>query len=349
MADLRELKATRGTIKSHFTRTERYLNDHPTASAAIIQSLAPKDATEARAFIEDENKEREAGENRYYIMAATMQDILNREKEALEHRLRAAAAAAAPIHPQGQPFQRVETEYRHKPKLPEIKIPIFGGNYTQWLLFHNSFRSIIHDNPNIPAIQKHHYLIGQLSGEAREIVQNIYITENSYETAWRLLVQTYDNERIIIDTHLEELFNFPSISKEDKSESIKKLVMHIQSHLGALKTFQQPTEHWGTPIIHLAKKQLDYSEQRDWQDHIKDRTHEQMPTLEEFLQFLITRSQTLKMINQNKTKASNPKQTQQSEKKSEKKQEKKSHWQAHHHTSVNSAMTVTLLTSVKSY
>lgn len=128
---------------------------------------------------------------------------------------------------------------------------------------------------------------------------------------------------MLVENHLEELFNFPSIVKEDKSESIRQLIWHIQTHVASLKTLNQPVDQWNTIIIHLAKKHLDFVERRDWQDHIKDRTHENMPTLEEFVKFLTERSHTLRMLKQNKVSKSNSKQAQSADKKVEKKSEKK--------------------------
>jgi len=47
---------------------------------------------------------------------------------------------------------------------------------------------------------------------------------------------------MIIDTHLDELLNFPVISKDDKADSMRQLIWHIQTHMSALKSLQQPVD-----------------------------------------------------------------------------------------------------------
>jgi len=125
---------------------------------------------------------------------------------------------------------------------------------------------------------------------------------------------------MLVENHLEELFNFPSISKEDKSDSAADLASS-DSHCIVEDT--QPVDQWNTIVIHLTKRQLNFIEQRDWQNHIKDRTHEDMPTLENFVKFLTDRCHTLRMLQQSKAKTANSKQSQKLKKKNEKKNEKK--------------------------
>lgn len=110
-------------------------------------------------------------------------------------------------------------ERKSNPKLPEIKLPEFNGEYTKWLFFKNSFETTVHNDRGLSGPQKYQYLVGILSGEAHKVIEG-FSSEN-YEQAWQLLKNTYDNEMMIIDTHLDELFNFPIISKDDKADSMR--------------------------------------------------------------------------------------------------------------------------------
>lgn len=186
-----------------------------------------------------------------------------------------------------------------KPKLPEIKLPEFNGEYTKWIFYKTNFETTIHNDADLTPIQKHQYLIGTLKGEALKVIQGFEIGEDNYIQAWNLLKDTYDNQVMIIETHLDELINFPNITRENKAESLRQLIWHIQTHLKSLKALSQPVEHWDTLIIHLAKKKLDFAEQRDWQDTIKVCT---MPKLEAFIKFLTERSHMLRMLSQGKAK-----------------------------------------------
>lgn len=39
-------------------------------------------------------------------------------------------------------------------ELPKLQTPIFQGSFDTWFSFHDSFKSMYHDNPHIPSIQK---------------------------------------------------------------------------------------------------------------------------------------------------------------------------------------------------
>lgn len=65
-------------------------------------------------------------------------------------------------------------------------------------------------------MQKHQYLIDVLKGEALQVVQRFHISDKNYENAWTLLKNTYDNQMLIIKTHLDALLQFPSILKKTR-------------------------------------------------------------------------------------------------------------------------------------
>lgn len=194
--------------------------------------------------------------------------------------------------------------------MPEIKLPEFNEEYTKWIFYKNSFETTIHDDADLSSIQKHQYLVGTLKGEALKVIQSFEIGKGNYTQAWQLLKDTYDNQVMIIETHLDQLINFPNITRENKAESIRQLIWHIQTHLSSLKALSQPVEHWDTLIIHSAKKKLDFTQQRDWQDEVKGCTPQTMPKVEAFIKFLTGRSHMLRMLIQGRTKSVNVQQPQ---------------------------------------
>lgn len=50
-------------------------------------------------------------------------------------------------------------------ELPKLQTPTFHGSYDTWLNFYNSFKSMCHDNDEIPTIHKFYYLKACLKGE----------------------------------------------------------------------------------------------------------------------------------------------------------------------------------------
>lgn len=98
-------------------------------------------------------------------------------------------------------------------KLPTLTLPTFNGNYEQWLLFKDSFESLININDNLTAIQKFQYLRSSLKDEALKVIQSLETTTGNYRIAWDLLKKSYENKRLIINTHLKELIELIPIRK----------------------------------------------------------------------------------------------------------------------------------------
>ncbi|KYN28338.1 hypothetical protein ALC57_02251 [Trachymyrmex cornetzi] len=111
---------------------------------------------------------------------------------------------------------------------------------------------------------------------------------------------------VIIENHLDELLNFPEITKNNKADSIRKFIWHIQTHVSALKTLALPVDEWDAILLQLAKKKLDFIEQRDWQNLIKNRTPQNISKLSEFMTFLTERCHTMKILKQGQTKTEKP-------------------------------------------
>ncbi|XP_066901783.1 uncharacterized protein [Halyomorpha halys] len=79
--------------------------------------------------------------------------------------------------------------YTQTPQLPRIPIPTFCGDLLKWSHFHYTFTSLIHDEPTLSNIEKFHYLIGALKGEAAAVISRFPVEGNSYELAWKRVVE----------------------------------------------------------------------------------------------------------------------------------------------------------------
>lgn len=334
MAELRSLKQKRAQIKGQVTRITNYFEqaDAPSRAEAQVRLTRlnelwdrfeeTQSEIEIKVGAEEHQKEaaeREVFEMIYFDAAARAQEIVEADskQQAQQHVMQAQMQAQMQANlqeepPRGrivQPEDRQHEIRRSKPKLPEIKLPEFKGEYTKWTFFKNSFETTIHNDIYLTAMQKHQYLVGVLQGEALQVIQGFSISEENYESAWQLLKDTYDNQMVIIETHLDEMLSFPVITKENKADAIRKFIWHIHTHTKSLEALRQPVAQWDTIILHLAKKKLDFAEQRDWQDFVKNRTPQDMPKLSEFLKFLTERCHSLRMLKQNKERTVNEKQT----------------------------------------
>lgn len=72
-----------------------------------------------------------------------------------------------------------------------------------------------------------------LSGQAAEVIATLPAIKINYMEAWSLLINRYDNKRLIVQTHLQLL-----LSQQMTNESVNALknVLDItKNHLAALK------------------------------------------------------------------------------------------------------------------
>lgn len=177
-------------------------------------------------------------------------------------------------------------------KLPIITLPEFHGNYDSWLSFRDNFKAIIADNDELSNVQKLFYLKSALKGNTGNVVDSLETTEDNYDIAWKMVIDRFENTRLIVSTHVAGLFN---LSKVDKPEfkGLRALLDCCNRHLGALKALNQPVDSWDTLLIHLITSKLDRGSYKAWED---TRVDASLPTFEQLKSFLTRRCLTLEAM-----------------------------------------------------
>ncbi|XP_072944068.1 uncharacterized protein [Epargyreus clarus] len=178
-------------------------------------------------------------------------------------------------------------------RLPKIDLPHFDGGYQSWLEFRDTFLSLIHDNDGIDTINKFHYLRASLKGSAAEIIKNIIFKKDNYNIAWDLLCERFNNNRLLINFHVQALFNVERLQKES-SILLRRLIDITNKNLRALKMMNEPTEHWDTLIIHMMSTKLDPITLRNWEENRN--TLNSSPTLAQFCTFVSNKADLLETL-----------------------------------------------------
>jgi len=176
--------------------------------------------------------------------------------------------------------------------LPKIGIPKFSSRYEDWYPFYNTFESMIHLNTKLTNIQRFHYLISSLEGDAAHVIKSLEITPDNYREALELLKQRYDDKRVISQEHIKALYDLPTVTKNNYI-TLRKLIDDALRHLRSLKSLGRPIEHWDDLIIHLIVTKLESSLISDWEDHIPTG---EMPTLKQLIDFLSHKCKTLSTV-----------------------------------------------------
>ncbi|XP_065091625.1 uncharacterized protein LOC135712602 [Ochlerotatus camptorhynchus] len=168
-------------------------------------------------------------------------------------------------------------------KLPTISLPEFDGDYMQWLGFHDTFLALIHANPDVPEIQKFHYLKAAVKGEAAQLIETIAISAANYNLAWDTLVKRYANDYLLKKRHLQALFDIQRMKKETSS-TLHALVDEFERHTKTLRQMGEPTGQWSSILEHLLCTRLHDDTLKAWEVHASTVENPDYPCLIDFLQ-----------------------------------------------------------------
>ncbi|CAH1106787.1 unnamed protein product [Psylliodes chrysocephalus] len=166
--------------------------------------------------------------------------------------------------------------------------------------FENSYYKSVATARNV-IIQMHANINqkGRLQGEAAAIIQDIELTDENYSVALQLLIDRYENKRVIVDKHVDDLFNIPDVVNESAVQ-LRRLIDSFKQHLRSLKALGEPTDSWDRLLIQLIKNKLDKTTRDRWQEVSHSQPQRAPPKLSELMEFLVCRCEFLESIEKTK-------------------------------------------------
>ncbi|GFW41652.1 integrase catalytic domain-containing protein [Trichonephila clavipes] len=177
-------------------------------------------------------------------------------------------------------------------KLPSISLPEFSGQYIDWLRFKSQFVSLIHDNACLSDSQKLYYLQSALKSHAKQL----QTVNDSYSSLFKALEGRCENKRLIVNSHIAELLN-PNKIKFESAFHLRSLIDSIQSHLRALKQLElESNALCESMLIFVITQRLDDESRKQYEMELHSND---LPKWDNFLDFLIKRSQTLENVQRN--------------------------------------------------
>ncbi|XP_051167644.1 uncharacterized protein LOC127285590 [Leptopilina boulardi] len=297
MATISELKKLRGSIKRNLTNFENVLkeiNDETDLESLDLDGRLQRHLSLWDAFsnvqdkidnlITDETEratndsERESFEKRFYTVSGLT-----------KRHLRTISMTSLASVPQNTvPVSTENVDISQFPKsrfeLPKLQTPTFEGSCETWLTFRDAFKSMCHNNPSIPELHKFYYLKACLKSEAAEVIDSLEITAENYKVAWDALNQRYDNQRVIVDSHVKSLFE---ISCNLKNSSIRGLLDNLQKRMRALDALLTPNAQRDIMLIYLVKSNLNNHNREKWEESL---ISTRVPTMDDFTRFLEQRA-----------------------------------------------------------
>lgn len=120
-----------------------------------------------------------------------------------------------------------EPIHRQRVKLPEISIPPFTGEISQWTSFMELFSALILNDSSLTSIQKFIYLKSYLRGEPVKLIDTLELTNDNFKIALEILKDRYENKLVILNTYINALLDYPVLLK-CTSQSLRDLLQIVK-------------------------------------------------------------------------------------------------------------------------
>ncbi|GFR20772.1 uncharacterized protein TNCT_642631 [Trichonephila clavata] len=125
------------------------------------------------------------------------------------------------------------SEHSNNVRLPEIPLPQFDGQFGNWSSFKNQFHNLIENNSKLSDYQKLFYLIASLKGVAKQLQS----PNNTYDSLLKALTLRYENTKLIVDSHIQNIINYKPILKENPAE-LRLLTYTLQRNIRSLEALK---------------------------------------------------------------------------------------------------------------
>lgn len=168
-------------------------------------------------------------------------------------------------------------------RLPQIKLQTFDGNIDDWLSFRDLYTSLIHQKPDLPEVEKFHYLKGCLAGEAKALVDPLKITGDNYKIAWELLLKRFNNSKLLKRKQVQALVKLPTLTRESVTD-LHQLVDGFDRAIQTLDQVIEPAEYKDLLLVELLSSRLDPVTRRGWEEHTSAKEQDTLKDLQDFLQ-----------------------------------------------------------------
>lgn len=303
---MERLKRLRARAKTAITRIESFIVSAETKPNIDINEYSIRETHLAKAYedyvsaqneIEDEDEtqvdDRIEVENKYFLLAAKIKTVLQ-TKLSQNNSTDAENSNGQSIVP-NNPFS---SNPQKQVYLPQVSLPTFSGRYDEWKTFSDLFTALVDKNEQITDAQKFLYLKTNLKNEPLTLINDLALTNENYTVALDILKKRYDNKLVIINSHLKGLLELENITNETAS-NLRHFLSQIRQHLNSLRSLKVPVDQWDLMLIYLFCKKLN---SRTHQAFELQKKQSQLPTLEEFLEFLENRCLALENVSSSDVK-----------------------------------------------
>ncbi|CAB0039804.1 unnamed protein product [Trichogramma brassicae] len=188
----------------------------------------------------------------------------------------------------------------NRAKLPAIVIGDFSGDIQDWVRFRDTFKQMVIERPNLPAIFKMNYLRTYVKGEAAELLQEVPSGGEHFATAWKVLLSHYDNKRLLLNKLMTKLMSLPAMAN-DSAVELMRVLNGVRNLLQALKALGSPVQHWDHFTVFLTRSKITQQCRVKWEDSVNQLRDPTVPdTFEDLCKFLEAERNALSLLESTK-------------------------------------------------
>lgn len=194
---------------------------------------------------------------------------------------RSEIAANSTMATQGSTIIRVETA-----RPPQIGT--FDGSPADWPAFRDLFLAEVHNRDYDP-VTKLLYLREACVKGASATLGPWQPTNENYKAAWEVMMAAYNDEYHVIHGIIGNMCAVQKYEKEDYG-SLRAILDALNGSTRQLETISTPAVLWDQMWIHLAKQRMPKKTLDSWEQFRNRGGATKLPTLDEFKDFLDTKS-----------------------------------------------------------
>lgn len=164
-------------------------------------------------------------------------------------------------------------------QLPSLAIPKFDGNWGKWNNFFSLFEAIVDNQTDLTSVTKFQLLRAHCVGPALALIENLPISDGSYNTALDILKARYNDPRALANFHFSNIYNFSC--KDNSPDSLKQFYSTFQSSITAITNLNIDTADF--LFLELGLKSLPNELRLKFEQTIKSGMFPKMADLFEFI------------------------------------------------------------------
>lgn len=168
-------------------------------------------------------------------------------------------------------------------RLPELKLVHFSGMETEWINFYNFFENTIHNNDTLSNVEKFVYLTSCLSNQPLALIKSLPLTDVNYVIARQMLIDRYQNSRLIVSSHVSSILDLPNIAIVS-TEVLRAFLNALTENSNALRSLDIHLENDSVILVSVLLRKLCADLRHKFEQSRTD--SKQMPTVQELVQFL---------------------------------------------------------------